>query len=210
MASIFLQALNHRKSQPVLSFLFFEVLQAVFDRTDESVSMQQLVSTTLVQTGQCTLQQLQENPALVLEVCERIKARKDRIDAEVAAVSAEKKQPKKSQRGFGTKFAQDFEELDGEGKCLFAADYDFERAREMYCLLDKDVASKIIKSKFDYVINLQVLQFEGVVFGMGGSFDGSGGGGNTPLGDVTTIDNSHLQGEAFDREAEAFMASLGR
>ncbi len=208
MASIFLQARN-RKSQPVLSFLFFEVMNAIYEREgSDSLSMQELVATALVQSGQYTPAQVQANVELVLTSCERIKAMKDDVDAAIAETKADNKRAD-NKRGFGTKFAKDFEKLDAEGKCLFAADYDFVRAQELYCSLDKAVASKIIKAKFDYTISLQILQFEGVVFGMGGSFNGSGGGGGSS-NDDTLIDNSHLQGEEFDKAAAAFMRSLGR
>jgi hypothetical protein len=198
MPSIFMQGMGNDRKEPVVSFLFYEIMALIYERVPE-ISTRELIATTLVQTKQVTTAQVTTDHFFVDAAFEKIDALKKQSEGE--AVEAKRKSNK---RTFGAKFTRYFEKLDPEKKCLMAADYDFERARYLYCDIDRVVASEIIKAKFDNLFELQMLQFEGVVFGMGGSFKGSA----NPDDEVT--DTRTMTSTQIDASAAAFMNTLGR
>lgn len=195
MPSIFLQGQNDQK--PVVSFLFYEVMAEIYERAPD-INMHSLIATTIVQTGQATVDQVTSNSSWVENALIKIDALKSQAEK-----GEEERQRKSNKRTFGAKFSRYFEKLSPEKKCLLTADYDYERARHLYCDLDRAVASEIIKAKFDNLFEIQTLQFEGVVFGMGGSFKGSGN-------NEDVIDTKEMTSSQIDASASAFMSQLGR
>lgn len=93
---------------------------------------------------------------------------------------------KSSKRGFGSEYLRRFTSLPIAEKCLFAAGYDYNKAKELYCVLDKEVSEEVIKAAFDEKFSSLQVEFEAVVYGMGGSF--GGGGSSAEEGEV--IDHS--------------------
>lgn len=89
--------------------------------------------------------------------------------------------PPSGKRTFASQYLKFYEKLSIAEKCLLAADHDFEVARQLYCVYDKEVSEVIIQSRFNLDFEKMQVQYEGVVFGMGGSF---GSKGSDPEGEV--------------------------
>lgn len=100
--------------------------------------------------------------------------------------------PRSGKRTFATEFLKYYEKLSLQDKCLFAAGYDFEVARLLYCVYDKAVTEEIIKKQFDDEFARMQVGYEAVVFGMGGSF---GSGSREPEGEVTDFAPSQGSGD---------------
>ena len=195
MPSIFLRNLNEKPV--VVSFLFFEVLGAICEK-DPDIEMGELIATGLVQTNQRTVQEIQSNPDIIAYAASR-------MDLTGKSVAEDQQKPHSRKRQYGGQFIHWFENLSAEEKCLFAADYDYDKARFLYCDIDRGDACEIIRAKFDLVFETGILDFEATVFGMGGSFGGSSG-----LGEVTDFSTPGMTEAQLDASAAAFMAGLGR
>jgi len=91
--------------------------------------------------------------------------------------------PRSTKRTFASEFVKTYGKMSVADKCLYAAGYDFEVARQLYCVYDKELSEEIIKSRFDADFARMQVSYEAVVFGMGGSFGGSSS--NADVGEVT-------------------------
>lgn len=193
MASLFLA--EGKRKGPALSFLFYEILEALY-AADPEINMGDLVATALHQSDTVRLEAI--TPGICMAVCERIRAAKETEEVEPKGKPAVGK-------GMGVKFAKSFDALPSDEKCLFAADYDYQYARQLYTELDRDAAANVIRAKFNHVLELQMIQFEGVVYGNGGTFEG----GDSDA-DTTTIDGESLSESESLESATAFMGMMGR
>ncbi len=109
-----------------------------------------------------------------------------------------------SKRAFGTEFLSRFENLTLPEKCLYASGYNFEEARLLYCVYDKDIASEVIRHKLENDMAKSQMDFEAVVFGMGGSF-GKSSGASKELGEVTDFAKAQAGEDGYVESAMAFM-----
>lgn len=105
---------------------------------------------------------------------------------------------------FGAGYLGFINDLSIADKCLFAADYDYFKAEQLYCNLDVIIVDQIVKTKINETFQAHLLHYEGTVYGMGGSFKssarGSSSGGNFVDKDV----------KSRDLEARGFMAMMNK
>lgn len=158
-----------------LTFLLIEVIEQMQDKLGGLDAYQALQIA-------CDWAGLTEQGSLITE--KQAESLLQRITAGAAAGAekpAQSESRRPSKRTFAAEFLKYYEKMPLQDKCLMAANYDFEVARKLYCVYDKEVSESIIRRHFDTEFARMQVGYEAVVFGMGGSFGGS----SQPEGEVT-------------------------
>jgi hypothetical protein len=109
------------------------------------------------------------------------------------AVKDPQKVPVKS-KGFSTNFYKYLSELSLQNTLMLMTGFDFERARVIYCDLDRDEAIALIKDFTSGMLEQGILSFEAALYGGGNSY-------KEDSGEVKQLDTSEslkmLQGLGF-------------
>ena len=82
--------------------------------------------------------------------------------------------------------------LNPDELCLMASGYDFGKARQMYCVWDKDVTDRVLKNFAERVWQEAYLRYEATLFGFGGGYGKGGGGGKETVTDISEMDANDL------------------
>lgn len=168
MRSIFYQEFRRARDGDLpVTFMLVEVLGGMQSAL-EGLNVYAALQLACEQAGLCT----EENPITEPQATALLKRLNERPEADPQVAKAPP--PGGRKRSYGTEFLAKFSKLPTEGKCLFAADYDYEEARKLYCVYDKSVSEKIISDKIETCFAARQMDYEAVVLGMGGSFKGGG------------------------------------
>ncbi len=183
MGSIFYkQRRSHKANEIPITFLLLEVIENMQDSL-EGAEVFTALESALDWAGLTPEGGLTKEPALSLIT--RIEGISKSVENDKPAKSGgiEKALKGAGKRAFGTEYLKWFTNLPIAEKCLYAADYDVNKARHLYCELDKELSEEIIKAVFDEKFSTLQAHYEAVVFGMGGTF--GGGGSSVEEGEVT-------------------------
>ena len=82
-------------------------------------------------------------------------------------------------------------ELTPENLCLYLADYNYEKAKEFYCKMDREDVTYSCSQKMTYEWEMMRVQFEASLFGSGGGYGDGPKEGETVI-DLTKGDTSGL------------------
>lgn len=74
----------------------------------------------------------------------------------------------RGKKQFGDGFAQWGGGLSPQELCMYLSEYDFEKARYLYCSVDKQDVMSLANGKLKYDMELAVLSYEACLFGFGG------------------------------------------
>lgn len=185
------------ESLPPVTFLLIEVLANMQDELEDKEALE-VIQLAAYRAGLVdSAEELDEVSAIYL--LQRLRPPEEPGQEAPPPAS----QPSRK-RAFGTEFLIWFEKLSLPEKCLYASDYDFEKARLLYCTFDKEIAEQVIKQKLERDMAKAQMDFEAVVFGMGGSF-GKGSGGSKDLGEVVDHAKAEVGDPAYLESAFAFM-----
>lgn len=98
-----------------------------------------------------------------------------RLQAKLESNAAAKPGPKRSgKRGFGEYYVEWLNEMHPEELCFYLADYDFNRAKQIYCTLDYDDVYKLAEYKIKHIFEHNRILLEATAFGFGGGYDDGG------------------------------------
>jgi len=185
MSSLFYKELARGKQREIpITYLLLEIMEKM-ESEIENLDVFQALEISLEWAGILPKGGLDEEQATKL--VERIRKMSTPAQEEKSSPESFGKAPgKSSKRGFGSEYLRRFTSLPIAEKCLFAAGYDYTRARELYCTLDKEISEEVIKAVFDEKFSSLQVEFEAVVFGMGGTF----GGGVSSADEGEVIDHS--------------------
>ena len=151
-------------SKPLITFEFMEHLQN-FVRDNPETSMLSALQYA------CT------NSKCDLRNAEHIAMRL--ADEQSARQSAQPAASKANAKGFGTSFLEWYTKLSPDIMCLIASGFDYEKARHLYTMVDKDIVDEVLKAYSESEWNTAHLRFEACLFGFGGGYDkGKAKGGN--------------------------------
>lgn len=143
----------------------------------------------------------------VLQICERLETHGARLREMVTKLenrTAEKK-AKPAERGRGDFFEEWLEGLDMTQTMLWLADFNLAEARRLYSLEDYELVERMVVTKKRMTQEQGRLDYESTLFGFGGKYGKSTGGGRD-LGEVRTHDLSNLSSE----QALARLAQMSR
>lgn len=166
MSSIFYKnAIRGQEKEIPLTFLLVEVLD-VMKESLGSMEARQALFMALDSVGMIPEEGVSEAQL------ESLLTRVYSLATKEASVGAPSNRGKaaSSKRTFASQYLKFYEKLSIADKCLVAAGHDFEVARRLYCVYDKEVSEEIIQGRFNLDFEKMQVQYEGVVFGMGGSF----------------------------------------
>ena len=170
MESVFLsEARRNLDGRIPVTLLFIEVLKDL-QPTLEDEDTQTVLQAALVEAGLIELGTILDDE-VAIELLTRIQPKPKKEEQ----VSTESRQPRSRKRSFGSEFVEAFEKMSIVEKCLYAADFDYEYARKLYCEFDREVAEEVIKAKIAFDTSMNNVRFEAVVIGMGGSFSNNPG-----------------------------------
>jgi hypothetical protein len=96
----------------------------------------------------------------------------------IKAIQEEEAEPKSPTSGngkklFGSHYLEWLDTLDSEKLCLFASDYDYERARHLYCKTDRDAVTDMARLRAESDWQGKLASFEACLFGFGGGYGDS-------------------------------------
>jgi hypothetical protein len=94
-----------------------------------------------------------------------------------------------------------FGKLDMEQTLLLIADYDFEKAKQLYCEVPAEVVDELIDIRMGYEWTQAEAKFEAVLFGMGGKIKGGSSDGDQSF--------NAPKNEADKQQQEAALKKLG-
>lgn len=177
-----------------LTFLLIEVLGSMTDIIDGMTlleAVKQAVEGAGAYEGEVSESQ-------ALQLLSRLQAKESADENQGASRPAKRKE-----RTLGSEFLARFEKMSIAEKCLYAADYDYAKARLLYCVYDKDISEKIISDKLSMEFDRMQVQFESVVLGMGGSFK-KGASSSKDFGEVTEFGPAPGE-EGYLDAAQSFM-----
>lgn len=114
----------------------------------------------------------------LLLACKEAGMDPDQVDLEALAVRLQPKDdekpkgPRRKGNGFGAKFTEWVEGLKSDQLCLWAADYDLEKARKLYCEVDIDDLRTIFDMKIGQTWQDYRTRYEACLLGFGGKLEG--------------------------------------
>ncbi|WP_422451837.1 hypothetical protein [Endozoicomonas sp. ALC066] len=164
------------KREPTITFEFVEAIQEALKDNPELSTLQAL-----------------------LFACDRTGRTKDDLEAVAVRLAEEKKESeerqevtKSTKQGFGTSFLEWYSKLSPDLMCLMATGFDFEKARHLYCEVDKEVANEVLKAFSEHSWNEAHLRFEACLFGFGGGY---GKGGSSTKGEENVVDATDMDAD---------------
>lgn len=186
--SLFFDQLEVDKLPVKVSYLFLEVFTKAMTQNQEA-SVEEALAITLLKIGY-NLKDLNEDQAETM-VGRLLKFQQEEVEA-LARITEEANKSSIATGGKGKSFGQDyleyFKEMSNADKCLVACNYDYERARVLYCETDKDIADAVLSKYMETRWQELKTIFEAAVFGFGGSIGGKKDDG--PAFDMTSKEGS--------------------
>lgn len=195
MATVFLEERRREEQGNIpVTLLLIEILGTMQEAMqEEDADVYETLQAAVLEAGLIEEGEILE-PTQVIDLAVRLQPKK------VDPVTDER--PRSRKRSFGSDFLAGFEKWSLEEKCIYAAGFDYEYARKLYCEYDKSVVEKIIGVRISLDAAFNQTRFEAVVFGMGGSMGGSNPAND--LGDVTDFAPDQKNPEDFLDAAAAF------
>jgi hypothetical protein len=194
--SIFYEDVVDRKQR--ITYLFLEVMENIGPAL-ESMTAKEAV---LYAADRSQLPDFNsEDEDAILRVINRMQEIREKFTSKVMSSSV-KPQQQGQKRTYGSDFLSKYDKMSNADRCLYTANFDYEQALRLYCEFDVDVTEHLLTARIEWDFNTHYLGFEGVVYGMGGSFSGS----NASTVDLETIEGQDKQDEA----AIGFMARFAK
>lgn len=155
--------LEHRDKEIPISFLFSDYLREIIERSPEA-TLGDAVQSAAASCGM-TL-----GASEVLNVATRLKARKEKTTPEKTAEEESMGPAKPKGRFWGQNLTDWVESRTPFDVCCYAASFDMDKARHLYCQVDTDLVYAMAQSKFQHDFEMARANFEAAVFGFGGGF----------------------------------------
>lgn len=146
-----------------LPFFFYDVLDNLV-RLKSDLSVKEALSEAFE-----VVHKRNPSRAEIEQIAHRLQNEKDTAPAKEADRRLAKRDPKKS---FGGRFSEWLEKLDATETCILVADFDPEKARNLYTKVDRTLVIKLAEVKIHCMQETANTQFEAVLFGMGGGYKG--------------------------------------
>lgn len=143
-----------------LSFYFYEVIAEIVKRSPEMevrAALQEALETT---HGRAPTRKEVEQAAIRLQE----DSRKDGSEGNESSTAHKK--------GFAGGLFDWIQSLNAEDTCILVAEYDPDKAKHLYTKVDRDLVLAMAKVKTNLIRETAVVQFEAVLFGMGGGYKG--------------------------------------
>ena len=156
-----------RKNKIQVSYLFLEILAAIAEANPNDPVEVALVA-TCIRLGHAEGTVKKEELMGLTERLAEIK-NKEQVESEKAPAKPSAKSNKKT---FGEDYTKHMTKLGPAEKCLLVSGFDVEKARHLYCTVDKEIADAAIATYFETRWQELKTGFEACVFGFGGSLDG--------------------------------------
>lgn len=194
MATVFLEERRRMEQGSVpVTLMLIEVLgemqQAI---TEEDADVHATIQAAVVASGL-----IEEDEMLTPEQVVDLVLRMQPKEKTEEAPKENSQFGRSKKRVFGSDFLAKFDSWSLEDKCLYAAGFDYEYARRLYCEFDKSIVEKILGVRLGLDAAVNMTRFEAVVFGMGGSM------GNTKepakdLGEITDFAPEKSSDDFYD------------
>jgi len=199
MATVFLEERRRLECGAIpVTLMLIEVLgemqQAI---TEEDADVHATIQAAVVSAGL-----IEEDEMLTPEQIIDLVLRMQPKQKAEAPVEGNPQFGRRKKRVFGSDFLSKFDSWSLEDKCLYAANFDYVYARQLYCEFDKSVVERILGVKLGLDAAINMTRFEAVVFGMGGSM-GSSREHSKDLGEITDFAPDRSSEDFFD-SAQAF------
>ncbi len=164
--------LPHKR--PLLTFLLQETIATVLASEPEA-TIEEVLAAAHIMAGMKVPSQAQ-----MLALAERLSTKEAPVEGS---------QSKSGGPAMGRALLDWMEQLPTDQMCLLVCDYDTERARNLYCHTDIEIAGAVFSLFMDKAWQSFRAQFEASLYGFGGSLEG---GGEVPTVDVDMGDNTQV------------------
>ncbi len=172
-----------------VSYLLIERLTELLKSAEEGGrSTEDCISLAMIEVLQI------ESPSV--EDMEYVLQRLDSLSRIGVDASAEDRQEQR--KTFGSQFMVWLRSLSPASLCLYAAGFDMDKAEKYYCRWDQDDVLELARLKMEHEWERAVVEYESVLYGMGGSYKGDKGnkGGDSEgvrVFDLTKDDKAGMQ-----------------
>jgi len=183
--SVFLKNLEVDFKPIKITYLFLEVFSKVIVKHNDK-EFEEILGITLLKLGY-DLEKLTEEVAV--DLAERIMVyQKEELQAMSDSAKQIEDSNKSGSKGKGKGFGQDYlehiKDLSPADKCMVVCEYDYDKAKRLYCEVEKSAADRIVTLYMGTRWQELKTNFEASVLGFGGSLDGKKDKG--PSYDMTT------------------------